>query len=108
MSAAHTANIPFPAAGLAAQEHCNRWKGGMSLAAYAAAGATVTITGSSKQGAAAAERVAVASLVPAAGNSFLDSQANIVCYWDYLWVTVTGAGSGGGYLTISANTNTKF
>jgi hypothetical protein len=46
--------------------------------------------------------------VPAAGNSFLDSQANIVCYWDYLWVTVTGVGSGGGYLTISANTNTKF
>jgi len=107
MSTPKTATINFAAGATADQEHLNRWKGGMSVAAYAAAGATVTIKGSSKQGASAAEQVAVASLVPAAGNSFLDSQANIVCYWDYLHITVSGAGAGGGYVTISGNDSTR-
>jgi hypothetical protein len=106
MSAAHTANLQF-AGTSARQEHLNRWKGGMSLLAYFAAGATVNIRGSSKQGATAAETTLIATLAPAAGNSFLDVQANLVNYWDYLWVDVSAA-AGPGYLTISGNNNGKF
>lgn len=105
MSSSRTAIINY-AGNTTRAEHLNRWKGATSLLAYFAAGATVTIKGSSKQGATDAECALVATLTPAAGNSFLDSQANIVCFWDYLWITVTGA-TGSGYVTISSNDNTR-
>lgn len=104
MTTAKSAVLPFVAGVSARQEVANRWKGGMGLTAYAAAGATVNIRGANKQGVPAAETVLVATLAPAVGNTWIDVQANIVCYWDYLWFDVSAAASAG-YLTISGNDN---
>jgi hypothetical protein len=102
MSGTRTAIVNY-AANQTRQEHINRWKGGLGVIASFPAGATVTIRGSSKQGAPDAECVPVAILAPAAGNSFVDVQANLVVFWDYLWIAVTGASGAGGYISLSSS-----